>query len=222
VFKRLSHRMLPADREHHGQRPGIAAEPEEYLRIARSCATKHGVDVLIDEVRPGVRVERGGLCRNCRRSRPTLHLRKAVPTATLFPCWGGAMEIMRKDRPRRSRTADYTAAFDIAGGRRGRRPCRSSMKPTALERIAELRHSPAHGMRCRTRSPAVSLIVSSDTLHAAACICATRTRPRNYVIGRGSDYSFYDAMARRCLPTTRRAVRAGFAREPWFVSAAPR
>ena len=39
---------------------GIAAEPE-YLRAARSLCDQHGVVLLIDEVKTGFRVARGGV-----------------------------------------------------------------------------------------------------------------------------------------------------------------
>src|SRR3984893_8182552 len=61
VFKRHSHRIACLLIEPiMGNCLGIAAEPE-YLRAARELCDKHGVVLLIDEVKTGFRVARGGV-----------------------------------------------------------------------------------------------------------------------------------------------------------------
>src|SRR6202012_4048681 len=61
VFKRFSHRIACMVIEAiMGNCLGIAAEPE-YLRAARQLCDKHGVILLIDEVKTGFPVARGGV-----------------------------------------------------------------------------------------------------------------------------------------------------------------
>jgi glutamate-1-semialdehyde 2,1-aminomutase len=192
---------------------GIAAEPE-YLRAARALCDKYGVVLLIDEVKTGFRVARGGV-QSLHNVKPDLTtFAKAVANGYPISVLAGREEIMRKLGKGVAHGGTYTAhSVSLAAAEK----CLEILDETdALERIADFGTRMMKGM---------SLILSARGIAHSFVghpsmpgLYFDSKPPRNYRDWKGSDYAFYDAMAQvlhdegvLCEPDSR---------EPWFISAA--
>lgn len=192
---------------------GISAEPE-YLRAARALCDKYGVVMFIDEVKTGFRVAKGGVQELYGIKADLCTFAKAVANGYPISVLAGREEVMRKIGKGVAHGGTYTAhSVSLAAAER----CLQILDETsALDDIA------AYGTRLRqgmheilnARGIAHSFVghPSMSGLYFAA------EPPRNYRDWKGSDYSFYDAMAQvlhdegvLCEPDSR---------EPWFISAA--
>jgi glutamate-1-semialdehyde 2,1-aminomutase len=192
---------------------GIAAEPE-YLRAARELCDKHGVVLLIDEVKTGFRVARGGVQELYGIKADLCTFAKALGNGYPISVLAGREHIMRKIGKGVAHGGTYTAhSVSLAAAER---TLQILDETDALERIADYGTKLRAGMRAvlSARGIAHSFVghPSMSGLYFAA------NPPRNYRAWKGSDYSFYDAMAKvlhdegvLCEPDSR---------EPWFVSAA--
>ncbi|HEX4243131.1 MAG TPA: aminotransferase class III-fold pyridoxal phosphate-dependent enzyme [Steroidobacteraceae bacterium] len=214
VLKRHAHRIACMLIEPiMGNCLGIAAEPE-YLRAARELCTKHGVVLLIDEVKTGFRVARGGVQELYGVKADLCTFAKAVANGYPISLLAGREEIMRKIGKGVAHGGTYTAhSVSLAAAEK----CLQILDETdALERIADFGTKLRNGMRAvlSARGIAHSFVghPSMTGLYFA------HEPPRNYRAWKSSDYSFYDAMAKvlhdegvLCEPDSR---------EPWFISAA--
>jgi glutamate-1-semialdehyde 2,1-aminomutase len=191
---------------------GIAAEPA-YLKVARELCDRYGVVLLIDEVKTGFRVARGGVQELYGVQADLCTFAKAVANGYPISVLAGRERIMRKLGHGVAHGGTYTAhSVSLAAAER----CLQILDETdALERIADFGTRLRQGMRAvlAARGIAHSFVghPSMSGLYFA------HEPPRNYRDWKGSDYSFYDAMARvlhdegvLCEPDSR---------EPWFVSA---
>src|SRR6202453_4561217 len=96
VFRRHAHRIACMLIEPiMGNCLGIAAEPE-YLRAARALCDKHGVVMLIDEVKTGFRVARGGVQELYGIKSDLCTFAKAVANGYPMSVLAGREDIMRK------------------------------------------------------------------------------------------------------------------------------
>ena len=192
---------------------GIAAEPE-YLRTARALCDKYGVVMLIDEVKTGFRVARGGVQELYGVKADLCTFAKAVANGYPISVLAGREEIMRKIGKGVAHGGTYTAhSVSLAAAEK----TRDILEETdALERIAE------YGTRLRQGMHAIlgaRGIAHSFVGHPSMSgLYFAKDPPRNYRAWKSSDYSFYDAMAKvlhdegvLCEPDSR---------EPWFISAA--
>jgi glutamate-1-semialdehyde 2,1-aminomutase len=192
---------------------GIAAEPE-YLRAARELCDKHDVVLLIDEVKTGFRVARGGVQELYNITADLCTFAKALGNGYPISVLAGREEIMRKIGRGVAHGGTYTAhSVSLAAAEK----CLEILDETdALERVAAYGTNLRNGMRAilAARGIAHSFVghPSMSGLYFA------HEPPRNYRAWKSSDYSFYDAMAQvlhdegiLCEPDSR---------EPWFVSAA--
>src|SRR5277367_1506182 len=192
---------------------GIAAEPE-YVRTARKLCDRYGVVLIIDEVKTGFRVARGGVQELYGVRADLCTFAKAVANGYPISVLAGREDIMRKLGKGVAHGGTYTAhAVSLAAAAR----CLQILDETdALERIADYGTRLRAGMHTllSARGIAHSFVghPSMSGLYFAA------QPPRNYRDWKGSDYSYYDATARvlhdegvLCEPDSR---------EPWFVSAA--
>jgi glutamate-1-semialdehyde 2,1-aminomutase len=192
---------------------GIAAEPE-YLKLARSLCDKYGTVLLIDEVKTGFRVARGGVQELYGVKADLCTFAKAVANGYPISVLAGREDIMRKLGKGVAHGGTYTAhSVSMAAAEK----CLEILDETdALERIADF------GTRLRNGMHAVlgaRGIPHSFVGHPSMTgLYFAQNPPRNYRDWKGSDYSFYDAMARvlhdeliLCEPDSR---------EPWFISAA--
>jgi len=214
VLRRFGHRIACLLIEPiMGNCLGIAAEPE-YLRAARQLCDKHGVVLLIDEVKTGFRVARGGVQELYGVKADLCTFAKAVANGYPISVLAGREDIMRKIGRGVAHGGTYTAhSVSLAAAE----TCLLILDETdALERIAEYGTKLRNGMR--TVLSARGIAHSFVGHPSMSGLYFAHEPPRNYRAWKGSDYSFYDAMAQvlhdegvLCEPDSR---------EPWFVSAA--
>jgi len=192
---------------------GIAAEPE-YLRAARALCDRYGVVLIIDEVKTGFRVARGGVQQLYGVHADLCTFAKAVANGYPIAVLAGREAIMRKIGRGVAHGGTYTAhSVSLAAAER---TLQILDETDALERIAD------YGTRLRSGMSSVLKargIAHSFVGHPSMSgLYFAHDPPRNYRDWKSSDYSFYDAAARvlhdehiLCEPDSR---------EPWFVSAA--
>src|SRR5580700_2935314 len=214
VLKRHSHRIACLLIEPiMGNCLGIAAEPE-YLRAARQLCDKHGVVLLIDEVKTGFRVARGGVQELYGVNADLCTFAKALGNGYPISVLAGREHIMRKIGRGVAHGGTYTAhSVSLAAAEK---TLEILDETDALERIGEYGTRLRNGMRAvlQARGIAHSFVghPSMSGLYFA------HDPPRTYRDWKGSDYTFYDAVAKvlhdeciLCEPDSR---------EPWFVCAA--
>jgi glutamate-1-semialdehyde 2,1-aminomutase len=192
---------------------GIAAEPG-YLRAARALCDRYGVVLLIDEVKTGFRVARGGVQELYGVHADLCTFAKALGNGYPISVLAGREKIMRKLGRGVAHGGTYTAhSVSLAAAER---TLQILDETDALERIA--------GYGARLRSGMSEILAARGIAHSfvghpsMSGLYFAADPPRNYRAWKGSDYTFYDAMARvlhdegvLCEPDSR---------EPWFVSAA--
>jgi glutamate-1-semialdehyde 2,1-aminomutase len=192
---------------------GIAAEPA-YVRAARALCDKYGVVMIIDEVKTGFRVARGGVQELYGVQADLCTFAKAVANGYPISVLAGREAIMRKIGKGVAHGGTYTAhSVSLAAADKTLEILEHT---DALERVAQ------YGTRLRQGMHAVLSargIPHSFVGHPSMSgLYFAHDPPRTYRDWKGSDYAFYDATARvlhdqgvLCEPDSR---------EPWFVSAA--
>ena len=192
---------------------GIAADPA-YMRAARSLCDRYGVLLVIDEVKTGFRVARGGAQELYGVKADLCTFAKAMGNGYPISVLAGREDIMRKLGHGVAHGGTYTAhSVSLAAAER---TLQILDETDALERIARYGTALRQGMSAilRARGIAHSFVghPSMSGLYFA------QDPPRNYRDWKGSDYAFYDAAAKvlhdegvLCEPDSR---------EPWFVCAA--
>ncbi|MDE2348427.1 MAG: aminotransferase class III-fold pyridoxal phosphate-dependent enzyme [Gammaproteobacteria bacterium] len=213
VFKRYADRIACLLIEPiMGNCLGIAAEPG-YLRAARALCDRYGVVLLIDEVKTGFRVARGGVQELYGVHADLCTFAKAMGNGYPISVLAGREKIMRKLGHGVAHGGTYTAhSVSLAAAER---TLQILDETDALETIADYGTKLRAGMSeiLGARGIAHSFVghPSMSGLYFA------QDPPRNYRDWKGSDYSFYDAMAKvlhdegvLCEPDSR---------EPWFVCA---
>src|SRR5215831_6726922 len=192
---------------------GIAAEPA-YVRAARELCTRHGVVMIIDEVKTGFRVARGGVQELYGVRADQCTFAKALANGYPISVLAGREEIMRKLGKGVAHGGTYTA-----------HPVSLAAAEKTLEILAEtdaLECVAAYGARLRQGKSAILKargIAHSFVGHPSTTgLYFAQNPPRTYRDWKGSDYTFYDAVAKvlhdeciLCEPDSR---------EPWFMSAA--
>jgi len=192
---------------------GIAADPA-YVRAARELCDRYGVVLIIDEVKTGFRVARGGVQELYGVRADLCTFAKAVANGYPISILAGREEIMRKLGKGVAHGGTYTAhPVSLAAAEK---TLEILDETDALERIA------SYGTRLRAGKSAILKargIAHSFVGHPSMTgLYFAQNPPRTYRDWKGSDYTFYDAVARvlhdegvLCEPDSR---------EPWFVSAA--
>ncbi len=192
---------------------GIAAEPE-YLRAARALCDQYGVVLLIDEVKTGFRVARGGVQELYGVHADLCTFAKAVANGYPISVLAGREAIMRKIGRGVAHGGTYTGhSVSLAAAEK---TLQILAETDALERVADYGTRLRAGMR--TVLSARGIAHSFVGHPSMSGLYFAHEPPRNYRDWKGSDYSFYDATAKvlhdeciLCEPDSR---------EPWFVSAA--
>jgi glutamate-1-semialdehyde 2,1-aminomutase len=183
-----------------------------YVKLARELCTKYGVLLIIDEVKTGFRVGKGGIQGLMGVTPDITTFAKAVANGYPIAVVAGREEVMRTFRyGGASHGGTYTAhSVSLAAAEE----CLRILDETpALETLA------AHGERLKagiTRILDARGIVHSYTGHASMFgLFFAERPPNNYRDWKTSDYSFYDQMAYFlhdlgviCEPDSR---------EPWFM-----
>ena len=192
---------------------GIAADPE-YLRQARALCDKFGVLMVIDEVKTGFRVARGGVQQLYDVHADICTFAKAVANGYPISVLAGREDIMRKLGRGVAHGGTYTAhPVSLAAADR---TLQILEETDTLDRIA------AYGTRLREGMSEVlgaRGIAHSFVGHPSMSgLYFAETPPRNYRDWKSSDYSFYNELAQHlhdegvlCEPDSR---------EPWFMCAA--
>jgi glutamate-1-semialdehyde 2,1-aminomutase len=192
---------------------GIAMD-REYVRAARELCDRYGVLMVIDEVKTGFRVARGGVQELYGVQADLCTFAKAVANGYPIAVLAGREAIMRKIGRGVAHGGTYTGhSVSLAAAEK---TLEILAETDALERIAQYGTRLRAGMSTvlKARGIAHSFVghPSMSGLYFAS------QPPRSYRDWKGSDYSFYDACARvlheegvLCEPDSR---------EPWFVSAA--
>jgi glutamate-1-semialdehyde 2,1-aminomutase len=192
---------------------GIAAEPE-YLRGARALCDKFGVVMIIDEVKTGFRVARGGVQELYGVHSDICTFAKAMGNGYPISVLAGREEIMRKIGRGVAHGGTYTAhPIALAAAN-----CtlRILAETDALARVASYGTALRQGMSAvlGARGIAHSFVghPSMSGLYFAD------KPPRTYRDWKSSDYTFYNELAQHlhdegvlCEPDSR---------EPWFICAA--
>ena len=184
----------------------------DYVRLARELCDRHGVLLIIDEVKSGFRVGRGGI-QGLMGVRPDITtFAKAVANGYPIALVAGREDVMRTFRyGGASHGGTYTAhSVSLAAAEE----CLRILDETpALETLA------AYGERLKTGISAIldaRGIVHSYFGHPSMFgLFFAEKAPDNYRDWKTSDYSFYDTMAWHlhdlgiiCEPDSR---------EPWFM-----
>jgi glutamate-1-semialdehyde 2,1-aminomutase len=192
---------------------GIAADPA-YVRAARELCDRYGVVLIIDEVKTGFRVARGGVQELYGVNADLCTFAKAIANGYPISVLAGREEIMRKIGRGVAHGGTYTA-----------HPVSLAAADKTLEILAEtdaLERISAYGTRLRNGMSTILKargIAHSFVGHPSMSgLYFAKDPPRTYRDWKGSDYTFYDAAAKvlhdeciLCEPDSR---------EPWFISAA--
>lgn len=192
---------------------GIAADPA-YMRAARELCDRYGVLLVIDEVKTGFRVARGGAQALYGVRADLCTFAKAIANGYPMSALAGREDVMRRIGRGVAHGGTYTAhSVSLAAAER---TLQILDETDALDRIARYGTSLREGMTAilRARGVAHSFVghPSMTGLYFA------HEPPRNYRDWKGSDYSFYDAAAR--VLHDERVLCEPDSREPWFVCAA--
>jgi glutamate-1-semialdehyde 2,1-aminomutase len=191
----------------------ISADPQ-YMRDVRELCDRYGVVMIIDEVKSGFRVARGGVQELIGVKADVCTFAKAVANGYPISVVAGREDIMRRIGHGVMHGGTYTAhSVSMAAAEKTLEILETT---DALERVADYGKRMQEGFRsilshrgiahCFTGHPAMGGLIFAET------------PPRNYREWAMSDYTFYDALAPRlhergilCEPDSR---------EPWMVSAA--
>jgi glutamate-1-semialdehyde 2,1-aminomutase len=192
---------------------GIAADPL-YIRAARELCDKHGVVLIIDEVKSGFRVARGGVQELYGVQADLCTFAKAIANGYPISVLAGREEIMRKIGRGVAHGGTYTAhPVSLAAADK---TLQILDETDALERIEQ------YGTRLRGGMSAILKargIAHSFVGHPSMSgLYFAHEPPRTYRDWKSSDYTFYDAAAR--VLHDERILCEPDSREPWFISAA--
>ncbi|MBV8402671.1 MAG: aminotransferase class III-fold pyridoxal phosphate-dependent enzyme, partial [Gammaproteobacteria bacterium] len=192
---------------------GIAAEPE-YVRAARALCDRYGVVLIIDEVKTGFRVARGGVQELYGVRADLCTFAKALANGYPISVLAGREDIMRKLGKGVAHGGTYTAhPVSLAAAEK---TLEILAETDALERLA--------GFGTRLRQGKSAILKARGIAHSfvghpsMSGLYFAHDPPRTYRDWKRSDYTFYDAVAKvlhdeciLCEPDSR---------EPWFMSAA--
>jgi len=192
---------------------GIAADPA-YLRAARELCDRYGVLLVIDEVKTGFRVARGGVQELYGVKADLCTFAKAMGNGYPISVLAGREDIMRKLGRGVAHGGTYTAhSVSLAAAER---TLQILDETDALERIAGYGTALRQGMSAILKSRGIAhSFVGHPSMSG---LYFAHDPPRNYRDWKGSDYTFYDAAAK--VLHDERVLCEPDSREPWFVCAA--
>ncbi|MAI24467.1 MAG: hypothetical protein CMN75_00405 [Spirochaeta sp.] len=197
-----------------GNAGGIPAEPE-YIQQARALCDEHGVVLLIDEVKTGFRVARGGGQELMGVEADICTFAKAMANGYPISAIGGKAEIMSLIGPEGSAQGGTYAAHPL---------CLAAAEKTleildetdALEQIAAYGTKMQEGITSLLSARGIAHVWSGPP--SMSGLFFRDTLPRDYTDWVNSDYELYDALAARLI--AQGILVEPDSREPLFVSAA--
>ena len=189
----------------------IMAQPA-YVRLARELCTKYGAMLVIDEVKSGFRVGKGGIQGIMGVVPDITTFAKAVANGYPIFVVAGRAEVMRHFRSAGASHGGTCTAHSASLA--AAEECLRILDETpALETIA------SYGERLKAGISEIlnaRKIVQSYTGHPSMFgLFFAETPPDNYRAWKTSDYSFYDTMA-HYLHDLNLIVEPD-SREPWFI-----
>jgi glutamate-1-semialdehyde 2,1-aminomutase len=192
---------------------GIPSKPE-FIRAVRELCTKYNVVMIVDEVKTGFRVGKGGAQALYGIEADIFTVAKAMANGYPIAAIGGKEEIMRKYGKGVAHGGTYTAqAMSLAAAE----TTLTILKDTdALDRINAYGKAMQDGMhKVLSRRGIPHSFTGHGSMSGLFFSAQAPTTYRNWKL---SDYTFYDTMAGilidmgvMCEPDSR---------EPWFISAA--
>jgi glutamate-1-semialdehyde 2,1-aminomutase len=186
------------------------ADPD-YVRAVRELCDKYGIVLIIDEVKSGFRVARGGIQEIMGVQADICTFAKAMGNGYQIAALGGREMIMRKLGQGVAHGGTYTAhSVALAAANK---TLEILEETPALETIA------TYGTRMQQGMSKVlvarGIAHSFSGLPSMGGLFFAEKPPRNYRDWKTSDYTFYDTMAQHlhdegvlCEPDSR---------EPWFI-----
>lgn len=192
---------------------GIPAAPE-FMQAVRDLCTHHGVLMIVDEVKTGFRVAKGGAQELYGVTGDICTVAKAMGNGYPIAAVAGREDIMRRFGRGVAHGGTYTAqAMSLAAAERTLTLLRDT---TALADIA------AYGRRMQAGMSAI--LNARGIPHCFAGhpsmggLFFRESAPTNYRDWRLSAYGFYDALAANLID--RGVLCEPDSREPWFICAA--
>lgn len=192
---------------------GIPSKPE-FIKAVRELCTKYDVLMVVDEVKTGFRVAKGGAQELYGIKADICTMAKAMGNGYPIAAIGGREDVMRKFGKGVAHGGTYTAqAISLAAAEVTLTTLRDT---TALADIAAYGTAMQQGM---TRILDRRGVPHSFTGHPSmGGLFFSETPPDNYRDWKTSDYTFYDALAANLI--ARGVMCEPDSREPWFISAA--
>ena len=192
---------------------GIPSKPE-FIKAVRELCTKYNVVMIVDEVKTGFRVGKGGAQELYGIEADIFTVAKAMANGYPIAAIGGKEEIMRKYGKGVAHGGTYTAqAMSLAAAERTLTILRDS---SAIDDIANYGTAMQTGM---TRILSARGIAHSFAGHPSmGGLFFKEVPPENYRDWKTSDYSFYDELAQHLI--SHGVMCEPDSREPWFISAA--
>ncbi len=192
---------------------GIPSKPE-FLKAVRELCTKYDVLMIVDEVKTGFRVGKGGAQELYGIKADLCTMAKAVANGYPLAAIGGREDVMRKYGKGVAHGGTYTAqAMSLAAAETTLKILRDS---SALADIAAYGKAMQAGM---SRVLDARGIAHSFAGHPSmGGLFFREAPPTNYRDWKLSDYSFYDALAANLIAGG--VMCEPDSREPWFISAA--
>ncbi|WP_374652907.1 aspartate aminotransferase family protein [Dongia sp.] len=192
---------------------GIPSKPE-FIKAVRELCTKYGVLMIVDEVKTGFRVAKGGAQELYGIEADIFTVAKAVANGYPISAIGGKEEILRKFGKGVAHGGTYTAqAMSLAAAE----ATLTILKDTdALKDIASYGQAMQDGMhKVLVKRGIPHSFTGHQSMSGLFFSAEAPTTYRNWKL---SDYTFYDTMAGilidmgvMCEPDSR---------EPWFISSA--
>ncbi len=191
---------------------GIPSKPE-FLKAVRELCTKYNVLMIVDEVKTGFRVTKGGAQQLYDVKADICTMAKAVANGYPIAAIGGREEIMRKFGRGVAHGGTYTAqAISLAAAEKTLTILRDT---TVLADIAAYGTAMQQGM---SRILNARGIPHSFAGHPSmGGLFFKEKAPTNYRDWKTSDYTFYDQLAEKLI--ARGVMCEPDSREPWFISA---
>ncbi len=189
---------------------GITADPD-YVRAARQLCDKYGILLIIDEVKTGFRVARGGVQELMGVEADICTFAKAMANGYQIAAIGGREEIMRRFGRGVAHGGTYTAhSVALAAAAR---TLQIIDETPVLETIADYGTRMQAGMSKVLNARGIAHSFAGHP--SMGGLFFADKAPASYRDWKSSDYTFYDTMARHlhdegvlCEPDSR---------EPWFI-----
>jgi len=191
---------------------GIPSTPE-FLRAVRELCTKHNVLMIVDEVKTGFRVAKGGAQELYDVRADIFTVAKAMGNGYPIAAVCGREDIMRNFGRGVAHGGTYTAqAMSLAAAEKTLTTLRDT---TTLADIATYGRRMQEGMRRILERRGIPHSFAGHPSMGGLFFNAKA--PTNYRDWKNSDYSFYDALAANVID--RGVMCEPDSREPWFICA---